>query len=695
MIFDLTISYPWWFLILVVAIGFVYAAILYIRNRKQKFNAFWRIILFAARFLVVAILAFLLLSPFIKTTKRNVEKPILVVGVDNSRSIVLGKDSSFIKTLLNENLRGVEKELSTTYRVDSYVFGKDVVPADQADFSDEVSNYAMFFKYLKETYKGVNIGAVVLAGDGISNRGIDPEYSAAGFPVPVYSLGLGDTTQNRDLKINDVRFNSIVYLDDDFPLEVNVSANGYKGKTATVEISAFGKMAVSEKVNITRDKFNQSVNVKLSAKTVGRQRINIRILTEEDEINPENNERNIFINVLNNRQKILIMANAPHPDIAAIKQSLELNQNYETEVQFANNQKGKITDFDLVILHQLPSGKEAVQQLLNDLKTNKTPVFYVLGKQSNLVRFNRHFSGVEFNSQIRSFEEAQCLINQGFTLFSFQTELARQLEKLPPLIVPFGNYTSSLNTNVFASQRINRVNTNLPLIAFYENPDSRYGVVLGEGLWMWRLQSYLQFNDTKAFDNFILKSVQYLMARKDKRFFRVITEGEYNSADKVELQAELYNSAYELVNEPDVYLRLTNEAGEQFNFVFSPIQQSYILELESLPLGVYRYTATTNYGGKDYSDRGEFIIRSQSLESRQLNANHAMLYRISEKTGGTLLYPNEFSQLQEILNNRDDLKSRIYFEEKYTGLNNLPWLIGLILFLLSLEWFLRKYFGLY
>jgi len=695
MIFDLTISYPWWFLILVVIIGFAYAAILYIKNRKQKFTAFWRIILFATRFVVVTILAFLLLSPFVKNVKRNIEKPILVVGVDNSRSIILGKDSTFNKTFLNENLRSFEKELSTTYRIDSYVFGEDVVSSDRVDFSDEISNYAMFFKKLMDTYKGINIGAVVLAGDGISNRGIDPEYSASGLPVPVYSLALGDTTQNRDLKINDVRFNSIVYLDNDFPLEVNLSANGYTGNTATVEISAFGKMTVSEKVNITRDKFNQSLNVKLSAKTVGRQRINIRILPEDDEINQENNERNIFINVLNNRQKILILANAPHPDIAAIKQSLELNQNYKTEVQFANRQKGKITDYDLVILHQLPSNKEAEQQLLNALKTSKTPVFYILGKQSNLVRFNRQFSGIKFNSPIRSFEEAQCLINQGFTLFSFQTGLARQLEKLPPLIVPFGKYTSSLNTEVFANQRINSMNTNLPLIAFYENPDSRYGVVLGEGLWMWRLQSYLQFTDTKAFDSFILKSVQYLMARKDKRFFRVITEGEYNSTDKVELQAELYNSAYELVNEPDVYLRLTNEAGEQFNFVFSPIQQSYLLELESLPLGVYRYTATTKYGGKDYSDRGEFIIRSQSLESRQLNANHAMLYRISDKSGGALLYPNELAQLQEILNNRDDLKSRIYFEEKYTGLNNLPWLIGFILFLLSLEWFLRKYLGSY
>ena len=695
MIFNLSISYPWWFLVLVLALGFGYATILYLGKNNHKFAPFWRIFLFTLRFLAISFLAFLLLSPFIKSKKRNIEKPIVVLGIDNSKSIVLGKDSLYYKTQFQEELDALKNELSEKYRVDSYLFGSKVIASVQANFSDDFSDYSTFFKQLKEDYAGLNLGAIVLAGDGISNRGIDPEFAASELTVPVFSLALGDTTQNRDLKINDLRYNSIVYLDNDFPIEVNISANGCKDKTATVEIFAFGQKMGTKKIAVTTDNFNRSVNFLLKATASGRQRVLVKITPEEEEINKENNSRNLFINVLDNRQKILILANAPHPDIAAIKSSLQLNQNYEVEVQFADAQKGDLSKYDIVILHQLPSKKRGVQQLINELKSNKIPIFYIQGKQSEFTRFTRQFGGVEFRSPIISFEESQFVFNPGFTLFSFDAELAHQLENLPPLIVPFGNYKSMLNANVFGNQLINRMKTDLPLIVFQDELESRTAAVLGEGLWLWRLHSFLQYGNTKAFDTFIQKSVQYLMARKDKRFFRVISEGEYGSGKSVVLQAELYNSAYELINEPDVNFRLTNESGEQFNFAFSPNRQSYLLDLNRLPVGVYHYFASTRYGGKAFSDKGEFVVNSQSLESRQLNANHGLLYRISENSGGDLLFRKEINKLPELLAATNDLKSRIYFEEKYSGLQNLVWVVGFILLLLSLEWFLRKYFGSY
>ena len=60
-----------------------------------------------------------------------------------------------------------------------------------------------------------------------------------------------------------------------------------------------------------------------------------------------------------------------------------------------------------------------------------------------------------------------------------------------------------------------------------------------------------------------------------------------------------------------------------------------------------------------------------------------------------MLSPSEMGQLPGLLSERDDLKTKVYYEEKYTGLNALPWLAGLIMLLLAVEWFLRKYFGTY
>jgi len=110
---------------------------------------------------------------------------------------------------------------------------------------------------------------------------------------------------------------------------------------------------------------------------------------------------------------------------------------------------------------------------------------------------------------------------------------------------------------------------------------------------------------------------------------------------------------------------------------------------------VYRYIAQTQLGNEEYEARGEFIVSGQSFESRRLKADHNMLFRLARVGNGKMLYPDELSELPEILAGNDHLKKRIYFEEKLSGLNTMPIIIAIILFLLSLEWFLRKYFGSY
>ena len=695
MISNLTISYPGWFLLLVLLTGLVYAGLLYLWNKKLKFHLFTRTVLFVLRFLLVSLLAFLLLSPFVKSKKRYTEKPIIVLGIDNSRSIVLGKDSTYFKNDFQQDINNIENSLSENYRLDKVHFGSQMQLLDRPDFRDQASDYSMFFGEISETYSGLNLGAVILAGDGINNRGIDPDFSAENISVPIYTIALGDTLQGRDIKINDTRYNSIVYLDDEFPVEVNIKANGFKGENVSAEIFAFGRRQGGQQVEISSDQFSKSLVFKIKAIKAGKQRIQVVLSTIEGELNEENNRRNIFINVLDNRQKILILANSPHPDVSAIKSSFSLNKNYEIETQFINSLKSDLNSYDLVVLHQLPSKKNPALQIINQLKSSKTPMLFIAAKQSNFSRLSNQFDGFELSSVVNNFEESQIAFSSNFTLFSFSREMAQQLEALPPLITFFGSYGESLNANVFGYQKINQLKTGLPLVVFHENQEIKSGAILGEGLWIWRMHSFLQYQNTDAFDTFMWKSAQYLMARNDKRLFRIVSRDNYGSNEKVVIKAELYNSAYELINEPEINIKVSNEKNEQFNYVFSPDGDAYALDLDRMPVGIYSYAASTRPGGKTLTDAGAFIVSGQLLESRRLNADHGLLFRLAQNSGGEMFYPDNMQRITDMLKNRTDLKSRIYFEEKYTGLYDLWWIAALALFLLTLEWFLRKYFGSY
>ena len=47
-----------------------------------------------------------------------------------------------------------------------------------------------------------------------------------------------------------------------------------------------------------------------------------------------------------------------------------------------------------------------------------------------------------------------------------------------------------------------------PLLATFEINDKREALILGEDLWRWRAQAYLDENSFNTFDNFIGKLIQ-------------------------------------------------------------------------------------------------------------------------------------------------------------------------------------------
>ncbi len=55
-----------------------------------------------------------------------------------------------------------------------------------------------------------------------------------------------------------------------------------------------------------------------------------------------------------------------------------------------------------------------------------------------------------------------------------------------------------------------------------------------------------------------------------------------------------------------------------------------------------------------------------------------------------MLYPNQLQQLRELLQQRDDIKTVIYSETRYTNMLNMPLLFILIVLLLAAEWVIRK-----
>jgi hypothetical protein len=239
------------------------------------------------------------------------------------------------------------------------------------------------------------------------------------------------------------------------------------------------------------------------------------------------------------------------------------------------------------------------------------------------------------------------------------------------------------------------VETSRPLIVLEQNLQYRYGWITGEGIWRWRLMDYVQTGNHNAFNNFFIKIFQYLSLKEQKKNIRVYHKSSIPEYENVLFDAEVYNMSYELINDPELEMNITDEEGRQFPFTFSRSLNAYHLDAGRFAPGNYTYRASAQVGSELFTTTGRFSVTNVDLESLQLVADHNLTRALSEQSLGTMLAPGKMGELEDQLKSSTDIKPVIYTSKRLTELVNLPWLLIAILALLSVEWFMRKWSGSY
>ena len=352
--------------------------------------------------------------------------------------------------------------------------------------------------------------------------------------------------------------------------------------------------------------------------------------------------------------------------------------------------------YNVVILHQLPSQRNPIKNILDKLKTANTAAWYIIGSETSIPLLNAAQNTVQIASGNPSLNEVMANYNKDFSIFTLSDNLQNQLAKFPPLSVPFGQYRAAPEAKVILKQRVGNVSTDYPLMVFNESIGNKMAITCGEGMWHWKLYDYLMNHNQDAFNELVTKTIQFLAIKQDKRQFKVQLEKNiYMENENIEFQAQLYNDSYELINTPDASVTIIDEDGKDYPWQFNKTGNSYSLNAGSFKVGNYKYHARVLYNSKELTFDGRFTVSPVELEGTNTVADHHLLYQLSERSGGKLFYPNQLKQLTELLTNNAQIKPVMYDTFRTQAFINLKWIFVLIVFLLSAEWFTRKYFGGY
>jgi hypothetical protein len=694
--FEFVFQYPAWFLVFCLALGFLYAWLLYRKSTELKEAKTWmKRLVFGLRFVSVSLIAFLLLSPLIKLINRESEKPVILLLQDNSESISQVKDSAFYTNEYPGLIEQLRSQLEESYEFRSYSFDDQLNDSFRLNYSGKETDISEALSEINNLYLNRNVGAVILATDGIYNKGTNPLYTVNELKAPVYTIAMGDTTLQRDLLISRINHNQLAYLNNTFPVEVVVNANKLSGKTSVLKLERDGVVLATQTVSISSSTNVQTFPFQLKADKPGIQRYKVTLSAVDGEYTLANNSRDFFIEVIDSRQKVLILADAPHPDVAAIRLSLQSNENYEVEVKLANAFSGTVKGYSLVILHQLPSKSNLAQRIIQELDASNTPTWFIAGNATLTGLLNPVQPLVQFSGGKGAMNESLPRANKDFALFTMSDELRKAFNTFEPLQVPYAAYRVQASAATMLRQRIGTVDTDFPLFVFSSDADRKTAILLGEGIWRWRLHDFLEHENHSLFDEFISKTVQYLSVRNERRNFRIVAKNSFNENEPVTFEGEVYNASYELINTPDVLINIFDEANRRYAYSMSRTTTAYTLNAGMMRSGNYRYEASVNVGGKNYTATGRFVVKPVLAELSSITADHVLLQTLASRNGGEQFLPRDLLKLVDKIKAREDVKPLSRSEIKLRELVQLKWIFFLILILLGTEWFLRRRNGSY
>ena len=669
------------YIILAIVLALAVALFQYIYKSKKRGKTYWGLAIL--RFFTVFSILLLLINPKFESLSYYNEKPKLVVAVDNSESVTYLKQDAKANTLINQ-LKS-NKELNAHFDLEFYRFGKELVASDSLAYDEKQSNLAMVFDRLSEVYTN-SVAPTLFISDGNQTYGSDYTYAIKKHKQAVFPVILGDTTTFADLKLQQLNVNRYAFLKNKFPVEIIATYNGNVSVNTTLRITSGNATVFSSPMRFSKANSSKIINVTLSANRVGIGSYTAELIPLENEKNKVNNIKNFAVEVIDQKTKVAIVSEIIHPDLGTLKKAIESNEQRQADIVSVQEFLKQSNDYQLVIAYQPTNNFRSIFEEIDRLKLNK---IVIAGNSTNWSVLNTIQSN--YKQQVTNqTEEFQPALNKNYGTFIVDN---LNFSDFPPLNSEFGELKFSVPFETILYKTINGTQLNEPLLATFEFDERREALLLGDGLWRWRAQVYVEEGAFNSFDNFIGKLIQYLSTSKKRSRLNVNYESFYNGSDNVMISAQYFNKNYEFDAKSNLEITLKNKETEAITTVpFVLNNANYEVDLSTLQAG--DYTFTVNVSSENISKSGELKILDYNVEQQFLNADVDKLKALATSSNGKAYFIDQVSLLipDLLADSRFAIVQKSV--KKTVPLIDLKYLLALILLFLTAEWFIRKYNGL-
>lgn len=641
------------------------------------------------RAVLVFMVFLLLIAPEITFNSTLTRKPIVLLLQDNSISIK--KELGAATGNYLKQLDALKSRLSEHYQVVQWSFGETTETDRALHFDKGATNIARAISDAQAYFAVQNLGAIVLATDGRYNEGANPLYQQVSLPCALYTVAIGDSAATKDLKIGQVYYNKTVSLKNDFEIRADVLAKLCKGTEGNILLKEGNKVLGTVALHVGNDVFDRSVGFTVNAAEKGLHHYTLSVPVAFGEKNITNNTRDIFVEVAEEKKQVLILYAAPHPDVNAVKEALSGTGMYKVDIRAKDNMPDNLQEYSVVILHGLPSlgwdGAKRIEAL-------HKPIWFMLGRTTDaslLLKMENIGGRLDANLMLNWSENARADLNKYFTVFTLPQKAVAVMDEMPPLVAPGGLMNIRPDVQVLFNYRGYAGTNDMPLWVM-ERSNTPKALLLGEGIWRWRLYEYKNFNNHEVIDECIKQTVAYLAANNNDKPFRVsMPKNVWSDQERVNMEATLMNANNELVNDAAAKISITDSAGHEQNYMFERSGKGYRLNIGILSAGSYTYSAVAKLNEKAYTAHGSFAVANVPLELMETGADYELLNALSKKYQGCLFPAAAMQYVSDSIAHNTSIKPILETVSESVSVIDKKWVFFLILLFAVSEWLLRKY----
>ena len=708
-------------LVLLLLTGFAYARVG--RSIHPRKNACLLILRAAGICLVLALL--------LRPSRQDVLPPpvtrkVTLVAVDTSRSMNqsdagrTARLDAALRLLIDAGLvsRGGEVANSGTR---FFEFSDDVRPVTKSLLdliaSGETTRLNRSVTTLLRTSPaGERPNGLILLTDGHDQELVNPVTTAAAARaarVPIFAVPLGQEGDVRDVSVRIVSSQPYCYVGQQARLTASLRFVGCEFEDVQVQVLRQGRVVETRRINADVHQV-LPVNFEVTEPEIGQYEYEVRAVPVRDEVDPANNSAITYLNVIDQRIRVLLLEGEPNWDTTFLQRSLMRNDKFDVEVL------ARIAPDRVHATSNSPDGDPKLPVTANDFGRYD---IVILGRAVNslldapgveaLDAYVRDRSGAVVFTRGRAFGEGATVGDLEPVIWGERIDGRARLEATAE-----GRRLSAFHALVNAEA----YGTGLPdllgrrpaeetrplaaSLAVVSSPDEagvapavvhrRYGngqvLSVGvDGLWRWGLNPRSEGVNT-PFDRFWDQMFLWLLAGRDfvpsKQYSFRLSSANLQLGEQVGFRL--------FMREPDpsvtsVPMSIDFDGAVIARMELAPSGSDPTrLTAEFLPERKGRYRATARFPDGS-TQESRFIVYLENLEETEVATDVAYLRRLCESSGGRVIAAAELGPLVKELAGEPAVAAP---KIRIRPIWNAAWVFYVAGFLFGTDWFLRRRWGL-